>query len=100
MVSDTIHDWILGRTDKGAAEGKGCAREGLVDSNSAQVDRDPGPADADASTTSPVAGGSCPTGDVAAASPGVFVDCYCSWWNTVHAADAPAATIEAAYCAV
>lgn len=102
VVIDTTCDWwMFGTTDKGAAEGKDYVREARVNSSSVQADRDSGPADVDAWTMSLV-DDSYPVGDVADASPKVVVTCcyYYSWQNTVHAADASVAMIEAAYCAV
>lgn len=49
VVIDTTRDWrMLGKMDKGAAEGKDYVREARVSLSSVQVDRDSGPADADA----------------------------------------------------
>lgn len=49
VVIDTTRDWrMLGKTDKGAAEGKDYVREARVSLSSVQVDQDSGPADADA----------------------------------------------------
>lgn len=103
VAIDTVLDWqILDTTDKEAVEGKDYAQEARVNSSSVQVDRDSGPADADAWTTLLVAGGSYPVGDVADASPEVAATCCCyySWQNTAPAADAPVAMIEAACCVV
>lgn len=49
VVIDTTRDWrMLGTMDKGVVEGKDYVREVRVSLNSVQVDRDSGPADADA----------------------------------------------------